>query len=373
MNPFNDFPELISPFLKNKLQELENEFGTDHWRYQSIARQFQRHGAEKSQESQGQERHYHADITPDTDVCIEGMERLYRRSVVMELTTSCFAHCRWCLRSHYHRFKLSKERISSNLEILAGKAGESVREILLTGGDPMIGLQMLDYTLGEIASKLPQIEIVRIGTRIFTHNPHHIDDDALLILKKHKQNFRIEIGTQINSPIEFFPESVDAMMRMQDFGIVIYNQHPLLKGVNDSVSVLAELYDRMRYLGIESHYLFHCVPMIGMQHHRTTISRGLDLMKSLSSGGYFSGRAKPHYTAMTAVGKITLYHGSFLRKDEEKNQVLLKSGYLLKDRLKYNPSFEMPSSASVDDEGFLNIWYQDGCDDNPWNDSVNAI
>lgn len=366
----HEFPELISPFLREKIAEAESRFGKESNEYLSIARQFLRHPAEDIVQDLARLRHYDADMKVGEDAeTLKGMERLYRRTVVLELTTSCFAHCRWCLRSNYHRFSLRKEEISANISLIGSKlARDTVREILITGGDPLTTIQRLDFTLSEIARITPNIEIVRIGTRAFTLNPLCVDEDLVQMLTKHLRNFRIEIGSHINSPQEFWPESVEALSRIRDLGIVIYNQHPLLKGVNDSIDTLVELYDSCRHYAIEPHYLFHCVPMRGMQHHRTSIAKGLDLIRKLTSGGYFSGRAKPHYAAMTDIGKITFYEGSILKRRPETNEVLLQSGYSINERLSYNPGFRLTKSMEVDDNGFLRVWYPDGVDDNFWGD-----
>lgn len=360
------FPQKLSPFLQRKLDEAETRYGLDSKQYQDIARQFVRSEAEGNKNnSHARLRHYDADMHFGADnEAIVGMERLYRRTMLLELTTSCFAHCRWCLRSNYHRFTLSKEQIFNNVKMLSDElARDTVREVLITGGDPLVSPQRLDYTLEQITEQAPHVEIVRIGTRVFTSNPEHIDDDIVEIFTKHRKNLRLEIGTQINSPVEFWPESVEAIKRLQDCGVVFYNQHPLLKGVNDNVETLAELYDKCRHYAIEPHYLFHCVPMFGMEHHRTSIAKGLELIRLLTSGGYFSGRAKPHYACMTDVGKIVLYQGTVVEKNQETNEVLLQSGYKWEERKQYNPGFELTASMRINEEGFLQVWYLDGVDD----------
>lgn len=359
------FVEKVSPFLQGKLNEAKKEYGTESKQYQDIARQFLVNDIEKSSSnSHTRLRHYDADMHfGQHDEAVIGMERLYRRTMLLELTTSCFAHCRWCLRSNYHRFTLSKQQVRDNIALLSDPiALDTVREILITGGDPFISPQRLDYCLEQISKQAPHVEIVRIGTRIFTSNPQHIDADIMEMFVKHRKNFRIEIGTQINSPVEFWPESIEAMKKLQDCGVVMYNQHPLLKGVNDNVDTLAELYDKCRKYSIESHYLFHCVPMVGMEHHRTSIAKGLELIRVLTSGGYFSGRAKPHYACMTDIGKIVLYQGTVIQKDEENNSVLLQSAYKLEDRRRYNPGFELTDSMQIDADGYLQVWYPDGTD-----------
>jgi len=115
-------------------------------------------------------------------------------------------------------------------------------------------------------------------------------------------------------------------------------------------------------LGIEAHYLFHAVPMRGTSHFRTSVDTGLNLARQITSCGIFSGRAKPMFAAMTDIGKIVFYEGTILERDKGSNRILLKSGYQLEERLKWNPSWRMPSSASVDKDGYLNVWYLDGAD-----------
>jgi lysine 2,3-aminomutase len=173
-----------------------------------------------------------------------------------------------------------------------------------------------------------------------------------------RRELRIEIGTHVNHPIEFWPESVGAVKMLQDDGLRIYNQHPLLRGVNDALAVLTELYDLLRHHDIEAHYIFHCVPMRGMQHHRTTVDEGLQLVRRLVSSGGFSGRTKPQYFAMTDLGKVPFYEGTILERKD--GRLLLQTGYSLEERRRWNPSWQLPDSAVLDADGLLNVWYLDG-------------
>lgn len=360
----NQFPEVISPFLRGKLTELAQRHGLQSHEYQSLARQYYYHSAESLEQQNATFRHYNADMYVAREAESHyGVERLYRRTILLELTTACVANCRWCLRANYHRFSLKTDQISRNV-CLFGSAPlrDELTEILITGGDPMTAIQRLEYTLNEIVRHAPNIQIVRIGSRIFTQNPNLITEDVLRIFLKHRHQIRIEFGTMINSPVEFWPESMDAIHKLQDIGVQFYLQHPLLKGVNDDLETLVRLYDLARTHGIESHYLFHCVPMVGQHHHRTSVQRGIELIRKLSSCGQFSGRSKPKYTLMTEIGKITLWEGTILQKDVEKNRLLLQSAYRLEERIRYNPSYQIPASAHLDDHGYLRVWYPDAED-----------
>ncbi|NEE23648.1 hypothetical protein G3M58_96505 [Streptomyces sp. SID7499] len=117
------------------------------------------------------------------------------------------------------------------------------------------------------------------------------------------------------------------------------------------------LYDELRRLDIEAHYLFHCVPIRGMDHHRTSVARGLDLFRKLVVSGMTSGRAKPHFTLMTDVGKVSLYEGTVIGREDDR--ILVQTGYSYEERRRWAPAWVLPPSARVDENGFLQVWYLD--------------
>ena len=356
-----DFRELISPFLTAKLDEAEQQFGVESREYQALSRQYIKSSQEAIISDYSTRRHYEAELF-DT-ACghnLVGVERLYRRTVLLEPTTVCAAHCRWCLRGQYDVARLSDTEIDEALSYFSHET--ELQEVLLTGGDPLMVEKALTYILDGIEQKAPNIQVVRIGTRVPFQSPGRVKGELLKTLTK-KRRFRLELGVHVCHPVEFWPESVEVLKVLNEAGVVIYNQHPLLKGVNDDEPTLSKLYDLMRQHGVESHYLFHAIPMRGMDHHRTSIQKGLDIVSHLTSSGYFSGRSKPLFCAMTDIGKIVLYHGSVVKRDREKNRVLLRSGYSFEERVRYNPSWKLPDSAEVDEDGFMNVWYLDGIDD----------
>lgn len=117
----------------------------------------------------------------------------------------------------------------------------------------------------------------------------------------------------------------------------------------------------MRDNGIEAHYLFHCVPIRGMHHLRTSIDRTITLANYLHTCGKISGRAKPVVAVMTDIGKISLFEGSIIKRDGDK--ILFQSNYRFDDRIKWNPAWKLPLSAEIDKEGFLRVWYVDCLDE----------
>ena len=100
-----------------------------------------------------------------------------------------------------------------------------------------------------------------------------------------------------------------------------------------------------------------------MSHHRTTVDKGLKLISDLSSCGQFSGRMKPKYCILSDIGKIVLYQDTIIKRDEKTNSILLRSGFNIEDRIKWNPSWKKPDNVEIDKNGFMSVWYLDGNDE----------
>jgi len=360
-----EFVELISPFLRRKMAELEARQGPDSVALRALTLQYVKSPLEDVVAPRERRRHYESEIVlQHRGQRLAGVERLYRRTVLLEPTTVCAAHCRWCLRGQYPVKTLSEDEIVTAARYF-GEAAEcaEVDEVLITGGDPLMSPKLLRRALTALQEFAPNIRTIRIGSRVPFQAPERIDDDLLSVLSAPRHH-RLEIGINVNHPVEFWPETRAALARLRAAGAILYNQHPLLKGVNDDLATLSALYAALRDTEIEAHYLFHAIPMRGMSHHRTSVMKGAQLALRLAASGEFSGRAKPRYALMTDIGKIVLYEGAILRRRTADNAILLRSGYRPEDRLRWNPSWRMPDSVELDDEGFMCVWYQDG-DDTP--------
>lgn len=359
-----DFNELVSPFLKSKLDILEKKHGKKSSYYKAIAKQYIKDDLEKFQNSLQTTRHYQSEVIMYFDnKPLTGVERLYKRTVLLEPTTVCAAHCRWCLRGQYPVKTLSDDQIELAAKYFGSEdIYHDVDEVLITGGDPLMSVKKLRVSLQKIYENAKNIKIIRIGTRVPFQDPKRINDTMLNLFQEFN-NFRFEIGINVNHPVEFWPESEEALYKLNSSGIRIYNQNPLLKGVNDKYDILVNLYEKLRQNNIEAHYLFHAIPLIGMEHHRTSLKRGYNLIRDLSSCGEFSGRSKPKYSVLSDVGKIVIYEDTIKDIDKKNNRLLLQSGFKYDDRLKWNPSWKLPKNTSVDKNGYLQTWYLDGSDD----------
>jgi len=361
----DQFKELISPFLKSKMNDALKKYGESSKEYFSLKSMYVNSSLEKNIEKVlEKQRHYQCGISGFYDnKPLVGLERLYKKTILLEPTTVCAAHCRWCLRGQYPVETMSKDNIKNATKYIGTEERkEEVDEILITGGDPLMSLPLLDFTLSELRKNAKNIKIVRVASRVPFQDPIRINDKMLEVFSSYK-NFRFELGTHVNHPIEFWKESVEAIKKLQSVGFRVYNQNPLLKGVNDEYNILSKLFNLLREHDIENHYLFHAIPLRGMSHHRTSLKKGLDLINQLSSCGEFSGRAKPKYSVLSDIGKIVIYQDTIIKKNPSNNLLLLKSGFKIDDRLKWNSTWKKPDSVEIDKEGFMNVWYLDGNDE----------
>jgi lysine 2,3-aminomutase len=354
------FVEKLGPFLKKKLEEARkaNNKSLIH----AIESQYLVDPREGTASLEQNRRHYEAETMPQFEgQPLKGLERLYRRTILVEPTTVCAAHCRWCLRGQYDIFNLRPEELERIARFIgSGERKENIREILITGGDPLLVVNRLKLLIDRIIEHAPQVQIIRIGTRIPTQDPARINKELIRAITP-RSGVIIELGVHVNHPAELFQESRDAFKRISEAGVKIYDQTVLLKDLNDDKDVLLELFDELRYLNIECHYLFHAIPMAGMAHYRTSVDTGLSLIRQIVNSGQNTGRAKPLYTAMTDIGKITFYDGTIIKR--EANRLLLQSNYTLEDRLKWNPDWKVPGTVEFDSTGNMRVWYLDQDDD----------
>lgn len=347
MNRQEEFPEVLSKHLKNKIQALKDA-GRDE-DAKRLEFQYLYNANEDDIVKTATNRHYEADIGGK----LTHVERLYAHHCCIEINFVCKAHCRYCLRSNYEKWTIGQDEIA---EIIDYINNEKLSEVLITGGDPFLTVQILDDLTQQIHDNCPSLRIVRIATRVLTQDPEYIvsnKNGILTLLDKLTKMFRrVEVATQINTWVELDDETVEsAILAIQALGIVIYSQNVFLKNVNDSAEELIKLYTYMRNNGIEAHYLFHCCDIKGASHFRTSVHDMVRCYEKLVNSGAISGRCKPMMALMTPIGKIIL---TDLNAIEYKgDSLVLRSNYKYEDRLKYNPEWQLPRDAWVDKDGYI--------------------
>lgn len=225
-----------------------------------------------------------------------------------------------------------------------------------------MNLRLLRYAL-EGLSKIENISVIRIGTRVPGQEPERIDDGLVALLRTYaapEKTKTLEIGVQFNHPDELTAESVAACRKLMNSGIRVYSHTTLLKGVNDNAEVLGKLWRSLRHLGIETHYLYHCDDVLGAGHFRTSVQKGINIMCSLSSGR-LSRRAIPDYIVLTPVGKVQLgVDAEIIGRDGE--DLVIKTSYRLADFKEIDPNFRLPAGCHLSENGFIIARYRDGRD-----------
>ena len=173
-----------------------------------------------------------------------------------------------------------------------------IRDVLLSGGDPLL---MSDFLLQDILERLgriPHLEIVRIGTRVPVTLPERITEKLCALLRRAHPLY---LNTHFNHPRELTQEAAEACGRLADVGIPLGNQTVLLKGVNDDPEVMAELFRGLLRIRVRPYYLHHMDLVRGTGHFRTSVKTGIGILEELR--GTVSGLAIPHYVIDLPGGK----------------------------------------------------------------------
>jgi lysine 2,3-aminomutase len=223
----------------------------------------------------------------------------YPDRVLFLVTNKCAMYCRFCTRKRKvgtNRMKISAQTLDAGYDYL--RQHPQVREVLVSGGDPLL-LQddEIDNILKTLRS-IPSIEIIRIGTRVPAVLPMRITKDLVAILKTHHPLY---INTHFNHPIEITEESSLACTMLADAGIPVGCQTVLLKGVNDEIQTLKKLFLGLLRIRVKPYYLFQADLTRGTNHFRTSTQTGIALMRQLY--GHISGMAIPTYALDGPKGK----------------------------------------------------------------------
>lgn len=245
----------------------------------------------------------HADpLHEDADSPAPGVTHRYPDRVLFHISNVCAMYCRHCTRK---RKVGDRDSIPGREEIMKGldyiRQTPVVRDVLLSGGDPlMLPDDYLDWILTEL-SKIPHVQVVRIGTRMPVVLPYRITDELVAMLKRHHP---LWLNTHFNHPRELTPSAKEALAKLANAGIPLGNQTVLLAGVNDCPLIIKSLVQKLVENRVRPYYLYQCDLSEGLSHFRTTVGKGMEIMESLI--GHTSGFAVPTYVidAPGGGGKI---------------------------------------------------------------------
>jgi lysine 2,3-aminomutase len=242
-------------------------------------------------------------LAEDHDSPVPGIVHRYPDRVLFLVTDFCSSYCRYCTRSrvvgHGNVYKM--EQWQQGIDYI--KATPVVRDVLLSGGDPLtLPDEKLEWLLSRLR-RIPHVELLRIGSKVPVVLPQRITAPLTRILKRYHP---LWMSIHFTHPDELTFESSQACERLADSGIPLGSQTVLLAGINDDVETMKRLMHGLLKIRVKPYYLYQCDPILGSAHFRTPVEKGLEIIQGLR--GHTSGYAVPTYAidAPGGGGKIPL-------------------------------------------------------------------
>jgi lysine 2,3-aminomutase len=276
-------------------------------------------------------------LAEDRHSPVPGLVHRYPDRVLMLVTTQCASYCRYCTRSRIvgdPTATFSRTEFEMQIEYL--KRTPQVRDVLLSGGDPLV---LAPKILEEILSRLreiPHIEIVRIGSRVPVFLPMRVTDELTDMLQKFHP---LWMNIHVNHPNEVSAELEEACDRLTRAGIPLGNQAVLMAGINDNVHIQRELVHALVRIRVRPYYLYQCDLVEGAGHFRTPVGKGIEIMEGLR--GHTSGFAVHQYIidAPGGGGKIPVLPNYLLSYSDHKVVLRNFEGYVTtyEEPLDYKP------------------------------------
>jgi lysine 2,3-aminomutase len=259
-------------------------------------------------------------LAEDAHSPVPNITHRYPDRALFLVSPVCASYCRFCTRRRKvgDPEKIPMAQLESAFRYL--EEHTEIRDVIMSGGDPLL---LSDRRLDEICARLraiPHLEIIRIGSRVPCHLPERITPELCGILRKYHPFY---INTHFNHPDELTPAAVHGLGMLADAGIPLGCQTVLLKGVNDDPDVMKRLMQKLLVARVRPYYIYQCDQVAGAEHFRTTVEKGLEIIRALR--GWTSGLAVPHYVidAPGGGGKIPLLPEYVEAMDDD--QVVLRN------------------------------------------------
>jgi len=257
---------------------------------------------------------YEDPLAEETFSPVPNLIHKYPDRALFLVTSQCAMYCRFCTRKRKvgtHRMMITAETIQAGIDYI--RKTPAIRDVLVSGGDPLLlPDDMIDSLLAALRS-IPTIEIIRIGSRVPCVLPMRVTKKLTAILKRYHPLY---INTHFNHPMELTPEAALACGRLADAGIPLGCQTVLLRGINDTPEVMRTLMQGLLRIRVKPYYIFQADMTQGTNHFRTSIDTGLAIMHSLI--GHTSGLAAPTYAvdAPGGGGKIPMVPDYIIERGE---------------------------------------------------------
>lgn len=243
----------------------------------------------------------------------------YPDRVLFLATDRCASYCRFCTRKRWVGQGPTPKQNDWAAALNYIRAHSEVREVILSGGDPLvIGNRQLEQLLSEL-SAIEHVDIIRIHTRILTFAPMRVDAELVEILRKYQP---VYVVTHFNHPNELTASTYQSLSQLASAGIPLLNQNVLLKGINDCPNILSELYRSLVSHRVKPYYLHQCDLAPGTAQFRVPLERSLEIIEAMR--GHISGLCMPTFVVdlPNGHGKVPIVPDPILTRDD--TSVVLK-------------------------------------------------
>jgi lysine 2,3-aminomutase len=221
---------------------------------------------------------------------VKGLTHRYPDRVILRATLTCAVHCRFCFRREVvgDAGPLAEAELAAALEYVAARP--AIREVILTGGDPLMLSERRIVALLDRIAAIPHVDLIRLHSRVPVVSPERITP---ALVKAMELRPAVWMVLHVNHADEIGAEAEGALARLVKGGVPVLSQSVLLRGVNDDPEILGALFRKLLMLRVKPYYLHHADLVRGGEHFRTTIAEGQAIMAALR--GKISGTALPHY------------------------------------------------------------------------------
>lgn len=235
-----------------------------------------------------------------TDPCAEDRDspaphlvHRYPDRVLLLSTEQCAMYCRHCTRrrlvgDHEEKEADPANKFDAAIEYI--KSNRKIRDVLISGGDPLILEDDVLESLIERIRSISHVELLRLGTRVPVTLPQRITEKLVNMLKKYSP---IWLSIHFNHPKEITKRCEIACDMLSEAGIPLGSQTVLLKGINDRPYIMKKMVHDLLKIRVRPYYIYQCDPVRGTQHFRTPVATGINIMEKLR--GHTSGYAVPTY------------------------------------------------------------------------------
>ncbi len=284
-------------------------------------------------------------LEEDKDSPVPGLTHRYPDRALLVTTHVCTMYCRFCTRKRATMVRGGWDAISHNDQRMIDyvRDHKEVRDVIVSGGDPLtLPTSKLRFFLDNLAA-IPHVDVIRIGTRVPVTLPQRLYDPALIDLLSSAD--KVWIQTHFNHPREITPEAARVCLALLKGGMPVNNHSVLLKGVNDSLQTMSALMRALLRIKVRPYYIFHCDPVIGAGHFRTSVWKGMEIIEGLR--GHMSGLGIPTYVVDSphGGGKIPVMPNYIISASDDAVVLRNFEGLMVRYQAEDKPTTTKPAAS----------------------------